>query len=102
MKKLKVTACAMGLALLLSACSGEEEKAEPKDKTETAEKQENVKNEENMADKSDVTKSDEDMKKEIEKEKGISQVSLIIRQDGPIGFRSGCRHEKGRGEAISR
>ncbi|WP_042350879.1 hypothetical protein [Bacillus massiliigorillae] len=76
LKQLKALTLTVGLALVLSACGGGEE-----EKKETTPKQENVKETANMTDKLDVTKSDEDMKKEIAKEKGVSQISLIVTED---------------------
>ena len=82
MKKLKIVSLLAGIAIVLSACSDQEEQTESKVKTDEVEKQQETKVvEQNVTDKSETVSKDEDIQKEIESEKGVSQVSLIITED---------------------
>ena len=82
MKKLKIASLLVGFALVLSACSDEEEKKDSPTKTEEEAKPKEPKViDENASDKSDTISKDKDIQKEVEAEEGVSQVSLTITED---------------------
>ena len=96
MKKLKFFIMFTAVVMMLSGCSGQEKAPEAPKKAVV---------DKNAVDKSDTAKSDEDMKKEVAKEKGVSNVNLIVTQDGGgfvmLDFDVDSKMEKKQAEEIA-
>ncbi len=73
MKKLKFFIMLAAAAMMIAGCSNQEKAPEAPKKAVV---------DKNAVDKSNTAKGDEEFKKEVAKEKGLSNVNLIVTQDG--------------------